>query len=102
MNMNKPGISVSKLLEQAEYEIETAHGGTAWVCRDEHGDFWVVDGAERAVSLHDFADRCQVAARESAALGRAESVGRIAAWTKETFARIVKRLQGTGAKTAHA
>lgn len=100
--MNKPAISVTTLLERAEYEIETASGRTAWVCRDERGDFWVVDGAERVVSLYDFADACQVAAREVCALERGESFRRIAAGAKNAFARLAGVLQRAGAKTAHA
>jgi hypothetical protein len=100
--MNKPDISVTALLERAEYEIETANGRTAWVCRDERGDFWVVDGAERVVSLYDFADQCHVVAREFCARERAEALRRIAAGMKEAFARVVKGLQRPGAKTAHA
>jgi alkylation response protein AidB-like acyl-CoA dehydrogenase len=100
--MNKPAISVTTLLERAEYEIETANGRTARVCRDERGDFWVVDGAERVVSLYDFADECQVAARmirsqEVRAAGRGIATG-----VKEAFARIAKGLQRPGAKAAHA
>jgi hypothetical protein len=100
--MNKPALSVTELLERAEYEIETASGRTARVCRDERGDFWVVDDAERVTSLYDFADACQHAARELSALERGESFRRIGAWTKDAFARVVKGLQRPRTKAAHA
>lgn|SRR5512134_79916 len=102
--MNKPTTSVTTLLERAEYEIETASGRTAWVCRDERGDFWVVDGAERVVSLYDFADQCQVAARMVCGQERAAAARRMATSLKGAFARIVKGLQRQrpGAKPAHA
>lgn len=100
--MNKPGISVTTLLERVEYEIETANGRTARVCRDERGDIWVVDDAERVVSLYDFADECHHAARAFCAIGRGESFRGIATSMKEAFVRITKGLQRPGAKAAPA
>ena len=101
--MNKPGsISVTALLERVEYEIETANGRTARVCRDERGDIWVVDDAERVVSLYDFADECHHAARELCAIGRGESFRRITASMKEGFARVAKAFQRPVPKTAQA
>jgi hypothetical protein len=100
--MNKPAISVTALLERAEYEIGTANGRAAWVCRDERGDFWVVDSAERIVSLYDFADECQIAARAIRAHEVVAAARGIAGAVKEAFARIAKGLQRPGAKAAHA
>jgi hypothetical protein len=100
--MNKPAISVTTLLERAEYEIETANGRTAWLCRDERGDFWVVDGAERVVSLYDFADECQIAARTIRSHEVRAAARGIAASLKEAVARVAKGLQRPGAKAAHA
>ena len=100
--MNKPAISVTRLLERAEYEIETASGRTAWVCRDERGDFWVVDGAERVVSVYDFADECRIAGRMAYRRERAAVARAIATSMKEAFTRVVKGLQRPGAKPARA
>lgn len=100
--MKKPGISVSKLLERTEYEIETANGRTARVCRDERGDFWVVDGAERVVLLFEFADQCQVAAPARAAVARGDVLRSMAAGTRAMFARVAKAVQLAHAKPARA
>jgi hypothetical protein len=100
--MNKPAISVTALLERAEYEIGTANGRSAWVCRDERGDVWVVDGAERVVSLYDFADECQIAGRIAYRQERAAVAQAIATSLKEAVARFARRLQRPSAKAAHA
>ncbi len=100
--MNKPSISLTTLLERLESEIETANGRTVRLCRDPHGNYWVIDGAERVVSLSEFAAECPSAAREFYAVKRAEALRRIAVATKEAFARVAKGLQWMGAKTARA
>ena len=100
--MNKPTITLTKLLERVESEIETANGRTFRLCRDPNGNYWVVDGAERVMPLSTFAAECNIAAREFCAQARAESFRRIAASTKKAFARLVNGLQRPGAKTAHA
>jgi hypothetical protein len=100
--MNKPSVSLTTLLERIESEIETADGRTVRLCRDASGNYWVVDGAERVVSLREFAGECRVAAREFAAREHAETFRRVATSMKQAFARVVKALQRPGAKTAHA
>ena len=100
--MTKPAISVTTLLERAEYEIETASGRTAWICRDERGDFWVVDGAERVVSVYDFALECRIAGRMAYRRERAAMARAIATSMKGALARAVKALRRSGAKPAHA
>jgi len=100
--MNKPAISVTTLLERAEYEIETASGSTARVYRDERGDFWVVDGAERVMPLGDFAYECRIAARARFAQERVAVARAIATSMKDALARVVKALRRSGAKPAHA
>ena len=55
--MNKPDISLTTLLERIESEAQIADGRTVRLCRDESGNYWVVDGAERVVSLREFAAR---------------------------------------------
>src|SRR5262245_14679602 len=97
--MNKPSISVTALLERLESEFETADGRTARLCRDAHGNYWVIDGAERVVSLRAFAGECKVAARRICAVEHAATMRGIAKWMKDASARVVQRL---GAKTAHA
>ena len=100
--MNQPAISVTALLERAEYEIETVNGRTARVCRDERGDFWVVDGSERIVSLYDFAGECRIAARTIRNREVRAATRGIATGVKNAFARVVKSLQRPRAKAAHA
>lgn len=99
--MNKPTITLTKLLERVESEIETANGRTFRLCRDPNGNYWVVDGTERVVSLSTFAAECNVAVREFCAQARAEAFRQIVAGVREAFARIVKGVR-PAAKTAHA
>jgi hypothetical protein len=100
--MNKPDTSLTTLLERIESEAQIADGRTVRLCRDASGNYWVVDGAERVVSLREFAGECRIAAREFAARERAETFRRLATSMKEAFARVVKGLQRPRAKTAHA
>jgi hypothetical protein len=100
--MNKHSTSLATLLERMESEIETANGRTVRLCRDPNGNYWVVDGAERVVSLGEFAAECHIAAREFCAQARAELFRRSITRAKEAFVRIVKGVQKPGAKTAHA
>jgi hypothetical protein len=100
--MNKPEISLTTLLERLESEFETAGGRTVRLCRDASGNYWVVDGAERVMSLSTFAAECNVVARGFCAQARAESFRRMAARAKEVFAGVAKALQQVRTKTAHA
>ena len=100
--MNKPSTSLTELLERIESEAQIADGRTVRLCRDASGNYWVVDGDERVVSLREFAGECRVAAREFCARERVEALRRIATSMKEAFTRIAKRLQRPGVKTAHA
>jgi hypothetical protein len=100
--MNKPRMSLTTLLERIESEIQTEDGRTVRLCRDASGNYWVVDGAERVVSLSEFAAESHIAAREFCARERAEALRRIATRMKEAFARVAKGLQRPGAKTARA
>jgi hypothetical protein len=100
--MNKPAISVPTLLERLESEAQIANGQTVRLCRDPNGNYWVIDGTERVVSLREFAGECNIAAREFCAVRRAEALRRLATATREAFARIAKSLQRVGVKTAQA
>ena len=100
--MNKPNISVSALLERIESEAQIADGRTVQLCRDPNGNYWVVDGAERVLSLRQFAAECRAAGREFAARERAEALRGIARRAKDAFARIGRGLKRTSAKPAHA
>jgi hypothetical protein len=100
--MNKPGISVTALLERLESEFEIADGRTVRLCGDTRGNYWVIDGAERVVSLKEFVDECRFAAHEIRALERAEAMRKIATWMKDALTRVAKRLLRVGVKTAHA
>ena len=44
---------------------EIADGRTVRLCRDPSGNYWVVDGAERVVSLREFVGECRVAGHQS-------------------------------------
>ena len=98
--MNKQSISLATLLERIESELETANG-TVRLCRDVNGSYWVVDGAERVMSLREFAGQCNIAAREFCAQQRAETFRRFVASAREALARIAKGLR-PAAKTARA
>jgi hypothetical protein len=100
--MNKPDISLTTLLERIESEAQIADGRTVRLCRDASGNYWVVDGAERVVSLREFAAECHVAGRAFAARERAETFRRIAAGMRKAFAHVVEGVQRPDAKTAHA
>jgi hypothetical protein len=85
--MNKPSMSLATLLEGLESEVATANGRTVRLCRDPNGNYWVVDGAERVVSLSEFAAGCHIAAREFCARKRAETFRRIVTRVRQVLAR---------------
>jgi hypothetical protein len=104
MNMNatnNPTLSVQALLTRLESEINTADGRTVQVCRDANGNYWVVDGAERVVSLSEFASDCAPAARQLCERERAQAMREIAASVKRAVARAAQALRPY-AKPAHA
>ena len=99
--MTKPTTTLAALLEHVESELETANG-LVRLCRDPNGgSYWVIDGAERVMSLREFAGQCNVAAREFCAQQRAEAFRRFVASAREAFARIAKGLR-PAARTARA
>jgi len=100
--MNRQSISLATLLERIESEIETANGRTVRLCRDPQGGYWVIEDAERVMSLSEFAGQCKLEAREFCAQARAELFRRSIARAKEALVRMVKAVQKPGAKTAHA
>lgn len=100
--MNKPDTSLSALLERLESEWETADGRTVRVCRDASGGHWVIDDAERIVSLAEFADEYHARSRSLIARERAAAMREIVNGVKTAFARLVSRLQQAGASTARA
>ena len=61
--MNKQSNSVQALLARLESEIEIADGRSARLCRDQIGNYWIVDESERVMSLHEFAGVCRSSAR---------------------------------------
>ena len=81
--MNKPTTTLAMLLEQVESEITTANGRTVRLCRDPRGNYWVVDDAERVMSLSAFVAECNDAAREFAAQARAEAFRQFVAGARE-------------------
>jgi hypothetical protein len=100
--MNKPTTTLAKLLEHVESELETANG-LVRLCRDPNGgSYWIVDGAERVMSLREFAGQCNIAARQFCAQARAEWFRRMIISARQAFAGIAKALQQTRAKTARA
>src|SRR5262245_34026271 len=92
-NMNKPTTSLSMLLKQVESEIETANGRTVRLCRDPHGGYWIVEGAERVMSVSEFAGQCKVEAREFCAQARAEAFRGFVAGARDAMARVAKSLR---------
>lgn len=99
--MNPTRISVSALLQRFESELQTADGRAVKVCRDAYGNFWVVDCAERIVSLSEFASDCTPAARQLCERERSKAFREFAGWVKEAVARAVRSLR-PGGKPAHA
>jgi hypothetical protein len=93
--------SIESLLERLESEIHTADGRTARVCRDERGNCWVIDGAERIVPLSEFASDCAVRARHSCERERAQAMRELGAAMKRGIGRIVRAF-GAVAKPARA
>jgi hypothetical protein len=97
--MQGSGISLSTLLERILSECELADGRTVRLCRDANGGYWVVDGAERIMSLREFDAPGNVAAREFRDLARAESLGRLMSRAKEALAHVAQGVQRIGAKS---
>jgi hypothetical protein len=100
-NMSKTEISLITLLERLESEFETADGRTVRLCRDPNGNYWAVDGAERVVSLNEFAGECRSVARAFCARERAQMFGRFVGSVKQAVARAAKAWR-SDAKPAHA
>ncbi len=99
--MTTPSLSLTTLLERMESETETADGRTVRLCRDTNGNYWVVDSAERVVTLNEFAAECRSAAREFCARERAIEFRRLVMSVKQAVARAVAALR-PGTPTAHA
>lgn len=99
--MNQTSISVSALLERFESELQTADGRTVKVCRDAYGNFWVVDGAERVVSVSEFASDCSGEARKLCERERAKAFREFAVWVRQGVACAARALR-PGGKPAHA
>jgi hypothetical protein len=99
--MNTPAISLTTLLERMESQIETADGRTVRLCRDLGGGYWVVDGAERVVSLNAFAAECRSVGRQFCARERRKAIGRLVVSVKQAFARAATAFR-PGAPTARA
>jgi hypothetical protein len=72
------------------------------LCRDAGGNYWVVDAAERVVSLTAFAADCGIAARRLRARELGALRERFAARVREAFARTTKGAQRAPAKIAPA
>lgn len=99
--MNTTAISLTTLLERMESQIETADGRTVRLCRDARGNFWVVDDAERAVPLSEFASDLAPAARLLGARERAKAMRALEASVKGAIARAMRALRFVP-KPAHA
>jgi hypothetical protein len=99
--MNDQTMSVQSLLTRLESEIETADGRTVQVCRDAKGNYWVVDGAERIVSLSEFASDCGSKARQLCERERGKMFRQIAGSVKQAVARAAMALR-PGTPAVHA
>jgi hypothetical protein len=100
-NMNDQAMSVEALLARLVSEFEIADGRLVRLCRDASGGYWVVDGAERVVSLNEFAGECRSVARAFCARERAQMFGRFVGSVKQAVARAAKAWR-SDAKPAHA
>lgn len=85
--------SISALIERADSELQTADGRTIKVCRDANGNFWVVDGAERVMSLNEFASDLAPQARQLCERERAQAMREIATSAKRAVVRAVQALR---------
>jgi hypothetical protein len=99
--MNKPDISVTALLERIESEAQIADGRTLRLCRDASGNYWVVDGAERVVSLNEFASDCGIRARQLCERERSKVLREFAVSVKRAIARIATAFR-PGTPAVHA
>jgi len=93
--------SISALLQRFESEFQTADGRTVQVCRDSNGSYWVVDGAERVVSLSEFASDGALAARQLCKRERAKALREFAVAVKRAFARVATAFR-PGPPAVHA
>jgi len=99
--MTKPSLSLTALLEGFESEINTADGRIARLCRDANGNYWVIDGAERVVSLNEFASDCGSRARQLCERERSKVFREFAVSVKRAIARIASAFR-PGTPTVHA
>lgn len=99
--MTNPGISLASLLERLESELQTADGRIARLCRDANGNYWVIDGAERVVSLNEFASDCGIRARQLCERERSKVFREFAVSVKRAIARIATAFR-PGTPTVHA
>jgi hypothetical protein len=93
-------MSAQALLERLESELQTADGRTVKVCRDANGNFWMVDDAERVVSLSEFASDIAPQARRLCERERTQAMREIAASVKRAVARVMETFRPTP-KPAH-
>jgi len=98
--MTKP-TSIESLLQRLESEMQTGDGRMARVCRDESGNYWVIDEAERIASLSEFGSDCSVSARQLCERERAQAMRELGAAMKRGIGRIVRAFVGV-AQPAHA
>lgn len=94
--------SIAALLERFESELQTADGRTVKVCRDERGNFWTIDDAERVVPLSEFASDCGPAARQLCERERAQAMREVAVWVKQAVRHAVRALRWGRVQPAHA
>jgi hypothetical protein len=89
--MNPTGISA--LIESLESEFQTADGRTIKVSRDANGNFWVIDDAERVMSLSEFASDLAPQARQLCERERAQAMRELVASVKRAVVRAVRALR---------
>lgn len=85
--------SISALVESFESEFRTADGRTIKVCRDANGNFWVVDDAERVMTLSEFASDVAPHARQLCERERAQAMRDVASSVKRAVVRAVQALR---------
>jgi hypothetical protein len=94
--------SLEDLLERVESEYETADGRLVRICRDARGDCWVIDRAERIVSLAEFGTAYDFRARAICDRERVAVLRAIVGWAKAVTGRIAGTLPHAAVRAARA
>jgi hypothetical protein len=84
---------IAALIERFDSELQTADGRTIKVCRDANGNFWVIDDAERVMSLNEFASDLAPQARQLCERERAQAMRELVTSVRRAVVRAVRALR---------